>query len=93
MIKISDDKKGKHNSFMAEAHFELLTGNGSQLNIEVIGYGANEAEALKDFSINGAQLQATAEQTFKHILSELEHTLDMAVDLSGVCVDGAVSAS
>jgi hypothetical protein len=86
MIKITNDGKRKHNSFMAEAHFELLTGNGSQLNIGIVGYGATEAEALKDFSIHGAQVQATAEQTFKHMLSELEHTMDMAVDLKGICI-------
>lgn len=63
-IKITDDKKGKWQSVKAEFTFEWISGNGSYLQITVMGYGADEAEAVSDFEWERSTLIAKAGKVF-----------------------------
>ncbi len=48
-IKVSDDKKGKHQSFTASLEHDGHLMNG-HFSFEITGYGATEDEALASWS-------------------------------------------
>jgi hypothetical protein len=61
---IRDDGKGNHQSVSATAEYQFQTSNGSQVFIQVTGYGKDEFEARRNFVQERGTLRYDVENAF-----------------------------
>lgn len=76
MIKIHDDKKGKHQSFTAQHHLtdSIFSSNG-HIDFDLIGWGENEEEAITNLK--------AATNTLITTLHSEEYTKTIEMDYMG----------